>query len=83
VKRAKRLGSRSPHQQPGFIAIARTAEGKRKYFQCRTYEQALAHKPYLVEHVNGFGQVTRRDRVLAMKPIGAAIDQALEREARA
>lgn len=66
-----RMGSRkkakaragTPHSLPTFVAICRRADGTgRRYFTCRTHDQALQHGPYLIEHVNGWGQVTRRER---------------------
>jgi hypothetical protein len=63
----------SPHQ-PKFIAVVRTASGGRKYHQCHTRDQAMAHKPYLIEHVNGFGQVTHRERLLKL----TSVDQPVE-----
>jgi len=56
-----------PHGSPLFIAISRTPSGRR-YHQCATRDQALNHKPYVIEHVNGWGQVTRRERF----PAGAS-----------
>lgn len=52
-----------PHSQPHFVAVLRGDGGRRAYHRCNTREQALQHRPYLVEHVNGFGQVTRRERL--------------------
>ncbi len=57
-----RRHAKRPHAQPSFVAIVRGPDG-RKYHQCHTREQALAHKPICIEHVNGFGQVTRRERL--------------------
>ena len=54
---------RQPHSQPQFMAISRTASGGRKYYLCFTRDQALQHKPYLVEHLNGFGQATHKERL--------------------
>lgn len=60
--RGRVLWFRKPHSphQPRFIAVVRTVEGK-LYHGCMTRAQALQHKPYLIEHVNGFGQVTHRE----------------------
>ncbi len=53
-----------PHSAPMVTAICRRPDGTgRRYFQCRTREQAIAHHPYLIEYVNGWGQVTRRERL--------------------
>ncbi len=51
-----------PHSSPMVIAICRAPDGGRRYHQCATRDQAIAHGPYLIEHVNGWGQVTRRER---------------------
>ena len=60
---SKRPSRREPHSAPSFVAICRRADGTgRRYFTCRTHDQALQHGPYLIEHVNGWGQVTRRER---------------------
>jgi hypothetical protein len=67
------LRPHSPHQ-PKFIAVVRTSSGGRKYHQCHTRDQAMAHKPYLIEHVNGFGQVTHRERLLKL----TSVDQPVE-----
>jgi hypothetical protein len=49
---------------PMFIAISRAEDGRgRRYHQCHTRDQALGHHPYIIEHVNGWGQVTRRERL--------------------
>ena len=61
VARARR-DRRWPHSTPTVIAICRSRNG-RKYYQCATRDQAIAHAPYLIEHVNGWGQVTRRERL--------------------
>lgn len=51
------------HAAPMFIAISRRKDGLgRRYHQCTTRDQALAHHPYMIEHVNGWGQVTKRER---------------------
>lgn len=53
---------RTPHSEPHFVAVVRE-DGRRKYHRCNTRTQALQHKPYLIEHVNGYGQVVRRERL--------------------
>lgn len=75
ARRRTRYGSRSrtpgprgkaptPGSSPMFIAIARGKGGLgRRYHQCATRDQALAHHPYMIEHVNAWGQVTRRERL--------------------
>lgn len=61
-----RQGPGSSHGSPSFAAICRREDGTgRRYFTCRTRDQALLHRPYLLEHVNGWGQVTRRERFKA------------------
>lgn len=47
---------------PHYVAVVRTAKGK-EYHRCHSYEAALLHKPYLIERVNGFGQVTHRENL--------------------
>jgi transposase len=65
-QRSRTPGRQRPaklHAPATIIAICRRADGAgRRYFTCRTREQALQHGPYLIEHVNGWGQVTRRER---------------------
>jgi hypothetical protein len=55
---------RAPPGQPVFIAVVRD-NGRRRYHHCHTRSQALAHQPYLIEHVNAYGQVTKRERLEA------------------
>jgi hypothetical protein len=59
-----------PHATPKVIAIC-NVDGKRKYQHCRTRDQALAFHPTIIEHVNGFGQVTLRER--QNRPTGALV----------
>ena len=66
VLMADGTASRPPHSSPFVVAVCRRADGTgRVYHRCRTRDQAAAHKPYLIEHVNGWGQVTRRERLSA------------------
>lgn len=54
---------RKPHAFPQYLAIARDGQGRRRYHYCNTRDQALTHHPYRIEHLNGHGQVTRRELV--------------------
>ena len=61
--RARAIARMKPHGMPTFVAICRPKDRPgRRYFTCVTRDQALEHKPYMIEHVNGWGQVTRRER---------------------
>ncbi len=53
---------RKPHAAPFFIAHLRDERGRRRPVQVASYDEALARGPYLIERVNGFGQITQRWR---------------------
>jgi hypothetical protein len=53
---------RKSHSAPFFIAHVRDESGHRRPVQVASYDEALARGPYLIERVNGFGQVTQRWR---------------------
>lgn len=64
VRRIKvKPGLRSTPGLPHVVAITRAEAGKRHYIKCHTREQALLHSPYIIEHVNSWGQVTLRERI--------------------
>jgi hypothetical protein len=52
---------RRPHTMPHFLATVRVDGGKR-FFRERTREAALERGPFMVEEINGFGQVKHRER---------------------
>lgn len=61
--RGRRRDHTTPHGSPFYIAICRRPDDTgRKYHACATRDQALRHKPYIVERVNAWGQVSRRER---------------------
>jgi hypothetical protein len=61
--RLRYMARMRPHATPMVIAICRAPDGSgRRYHQCITRDQAMKHGPYLIEHVNGWGQVTKRER---------------------
>lgn len=53
---------RKPHSAPFFAAHLRGQDGKRRMRQCASYEEASKAEPYMIERINGFGQVTHRWR---------------------